>query len=546
MIPADTINRMLEACAKDLASRRPNTSLDERRRMVRRSIGLEPLPPRTPLNARVTGIERFDGYRVDKVEFESRPGVYVTANLYLPDEVENPPVVVCPHGHWEFKKSDPCIQAPAISLALYGIAAFVIDSPGYSYDQNEMNERATMGPHDDRKLSMGLPIQGVYAWDVMRAIDYLETRTDVDSKRVGATGASGGGTTIVFLAGIETRLSCIVTVCAASSMEVQPHTGCLCNNVAGILRVGDRPDVMAIGAPTPIMLIGAHVDPEFPPEAMREAFEKLRKSHSSYRSEDNLRIEIIESGHDYNRRMREAMLAFMLQHLKGEPKRGYVAEKRPITDGHENPWPANTLDGRDDRLLVNAWDRKPSQTFREMSRQALIESYPEPYDVDERVIRWGRYGALQRLKTASEITLVEAGSDSESTIVVSPTDLDFRTAIYLGVGLPELLAQILHLTLPGVPEGWERTGLAGDAVTAMIASMRTLVSKAEPEEPVSKITAHGPFASFVGAWLGVYRPELEVDLSHPPTSWVDVFDGGGDDLVQPGARYLQWPFASRK
>lgn len=399
-----------------------------------------------------------------------------------------------------------------------------------------------MGPHEDWFASMGAPLQGVYVWDLIRAIDYLETRAEIDTKRVGAAGASGGGTASIYLFAVEPRVTCVVPICAAGSFEVQPHNGCLCNHVPGVLRIGDRSDVLGISAPNPIMLVCATDDEEWPPEAHRRTFEKLRKIHSAYRTEANLRLEIIEGVHDLSRRMREATLAFFCQHLKGEPARSFKAEPRPLTDGYMNPYPANTLDVTDPRLAVYGGGPPVSITLRALTAQALREPYPSEYDMQDRIIRWGRYLNLHQEKVGQEFHLGDEGEPADGRIVLPLADLDQRMAIYLGISLPELFAQVLHLTLPGVPDGWEKSGLAGDALTSMIASVRTLVSKSEPEQPVMHVTADGPVASMTALYLRMYRPELKIAVSHSFRSWVEVLESADTRLSQPGARYFAGPF----
>ena len=500
------------------------------------------MPPRTDLNPKVTKESDFEGYRLLTISYESRPGIFVPAHLYLPLGEGPFPVVLSGHGHWPAKKSEPTVQACGISLALNGIACFIVEAPGFSWDWNDQNERRSMGTHDDWFASMGAPLQGVYVWDLMRGLDYLESRKDIDTARVGMTGASGGGTVANFLFAADPRVTCVVPICAAGSFMVQPHNGCLCNHVPGVLSLGDRSDMLSISAPNPIMLICASDDKEWPPEAHRATFERLRKAHSAYRSDANLRLEIVEGGHDLNRRMREAMLAFFCQHLKDEPQRGFKAEPRPLTDGYLNPYPSNTLEVTDNRLAVFEAQAPESTTLRALSERALMEPYPQPYSVSDRVIRWGRYMNLHREKVGDRIEIVDEGNARADSFILPIVDLDRRIAIYLGISVPEIFAQLLHLTLPGVPEGWERTGLAGDAMTAMIASVRTLVSKAEPETPVSHVKATGPVSSVTAMFLRLYRPEIEIEVSHAFSSWLEVFQSNDPNLVQPGARYLEWPF----
>ncbi|MCH7903564.1 MAG: prolyl oligopeptidase family serine peptidase [Armatimonadetes bacterium] len=293
---------------------------ERRREELMRGLGLDPLPPRTPLNARVTGVIKRDGYRIEKIVFESRPNFPVTAHLYVPEGSDEKkfPVIVNPHGHWRHKKAEPVVQKRAIAQALHGYLAMVVDSPGSSFEGDAPIERRWAGTHHDLRLILGSSnATAIYVWDLMRALDYLETRPDADMSRVGITGASGGGLATVYAFAADDRFGCAVPVVYATSMEVNPVNGCLCNHVPATLQVGDRSDVLAIRAPAPVLIIGAQEDREFPPEGTRRTGEKLKESWSLFGAEADARWKLFDGPHDYNRAMRELALGFFDEHLRG-------------------------------------------------------------------------------------------------------------------------------------------------------------------------------------------------------------------------------------
>jgi dienelactone hydrolase len=317
----------------------------ERRREVQRrealrSLGLDPLPPRTPLNARVTGVLRRPGYRIEKVVFESRPDFPVTAHLYVP---EGPPgrrypVIVDPHGHWEWKKQEPTVQARLIGQALHGYLAMVIDSPGHSFEGDNPIERRSEGTHDDLRLILGSTnATSVYVWDLMRALDYLETRSEADMTRVGLTGASGGGLATMWAFAAEPRFACAASVVYASSYEVNPANGCLCNHVPGSLQIGDRSDILAVRAPAPVLIIGAEEDNEFPAAGMRLTGEKLRRIWGLFGRSEDAWTRIFPGGHDYNRPMRETALGFFDKYLRGVGTGAPVPEPAFATERPDAP-----------------------------------------------------------------------------------------------------------------------------------------------------------------------------------------------------------------
>jgi len=543
----EALNRMLEARVRDLGARRlPRNKaehtgrLADQRLALAKSLGLHPEPPRTELNDSITGVIEREGYRIQKLRFESRPGLLVTAHLYLPVGEGPFPVVLSPHGHWQFKKSTPVVQARGIGLALLGFACLIVDSPGVSWDDNEQNERKAMGTHDDPWLAMGAPVAGQYVWDLVRALDYCESRNDLDTKRVGITGTSGGGQASMLAFAFDERITAAVPVCQCVSFESNVHYGCFCNHLPGAMEIGDRADLLAIRAPAPIMLIGASDDPEFPHVGHEKTLEKLAKIYRGYKSEANVRLEIVEGKHDYNRRMREAMYAFFAQHLQGQPTRGHLPEPRPLTDGDHNPYEAGTEPATSPELLVTSPEERSTVTFRELLARGFDEPYPEDFDPLDRLAPWGKYGPFEIPVNGTQITLTEV--ENAGAIQLDPSKLDIRLLIFLGMSPAEFVAQVLHLHLPGKPEGWEANALGADAISSMIASVKTLMKGSEQAAAITHVRAEGSFASLVAGHLKLLRPTLEIETSYAPTSWRELYETQNWTLLQPGARYLKWPF----
>ncbi|MEW6742343.1 MAG: prolyl oligopeptidase family serine peptidase [Planctomycetota bacterium] len=344
---------------------------ERRREELLRCLGLAPPPPRTPLNARVTGVIERAGYRIEKVVYESRPGFPVTAHLYVPQHAAAAklPVIVNPHGHWQHKKQEPVVQTRAIAQALHGYLAMVIDSPGHSFEGDTRIERRWAGTHDDLRLLLGSSnAAAIYVWDLMRALDYLETREEADMERVGITGTSGGGLATLYAFAAEERFKVAVPVCYATSLEVNPHNGCLCNHVPGTLQVGDRADVLAIRAPAPVFVIGARSDPEFPPAGTELTGEKLRRLYALFGAEDATRWQIVESGHDYNREMREAALGFFDRHLRG------LGDGSPVSEPEILPEPAGAPE-----LFCLPDPPEGLATMRDIARAKLAAARPRSF-----------------------------------------------------------------------------------------------------------------------------------------------------------------------
>lgn len=385
--PADAVNAALLAEVRGRAAAPLpedagafRAGQERARREVLRCLGLDPLPERTPLSARTTGVLERDGYRIEKIVFESRPGFPVTAHLYIPSGAEGRrlPVIVNPHGHWRWKKDQPVVQARLIRQALRGYLALVVDSPGFSFEGDARVERRGAGAHDDYRLILGSTnATSIYVWDLMRALDLLETRPEADMTRVGITGASGGGLATVWAFAADPRFTAAVPVCYATSLAVNPRNGCLCNHVPGALRAGDRADVLAVRAPAPVLVIGARNDPEFPPEGTERTGRRMEALWGLLGAGDRALWRIFESGHDYNDAMQAAALDFFDRFLKGQapgaqPDLPAVATDPPASPSRlvlpDEPRGTVTMRGVATARLHSARGREPLANLNDLPR----------------------------------------------------------------------------------------------------------------------------------------------------------------------------------
>jgi cephalosporin-C deacetylase-like acetyl esterase len=311
---------------------------------------------------------RRAGYRVEKLVYESRPGFYVTGLLYVPEPAgpnvlttKKFPVILDVHGHWAMKKQQAVVQARCIFQALHGYVALCIDTPGHSFEADDAPiERRWQGQHNDWALLLGSAnTTALYAWDGIRALDYLETRPECDMSKVGITGASGGGLATLYNFVADERIKVAVPVVYATSLEVNPYNGCLCNHVPATLQVGDRSDLLAIRAPQPILVIGATNDTEFPPAGTQKTGEKLRAIYKLFGKEEDAQWKVFPGGHDYNQAMQELAIGFFDKHLKGIGDGSPVPRPEFKTEDEKNPEmlampggpPAGALTQRDISLL---------------------------------------------------------------------------------------------------------------------------------------------------------------------------------------------------
>lgn len=442
-----------------------------------------------------------------------------------------------------FGKTESWTQARAIGLTLYGFAVLLIDPPGKWLETSFNGERASMGNTNDPALMAGAPAIGVYAWDLMRAMDYASSRTEIDITQVAIEGFGYSGVAATLAYVFEPRIKACVTLASAGSMETMPHTGLNLLNAVYLNSVGDMAHLLALRAPAPIFLGGLNHDTITNSDSLHKTYEKLQKLYRQHNKEAALRLEIIDSPVDYSRRVREAEYAFLLEHLKGEPRRSYAPELRPMTDGATNPHECGTEPTHAEDLWVTPEWQRHSKSLREILDQAMMEPYPNDYVVEERLAPWARYGRWEIKVSGQVLRIHDPGEPgSQDSIQLPLYDVDPALCLAQGISTAEFFAQLLHLTVPGGPEGWEARAHGADALTAMFTSVKTLVGGGSDQQPITSIEALGPVASQAARFFKILRPNVELRISHELHGWNEIVSSGNPHLLQPGARYMKWPF----
>lgn len=321
-----------------------------------------PLPEKTPLNARVTRVVEREGFKIEHLIYESRPGFPVTANLYVPTGRKFPlPAVVGTCGHSDTGKAGDTYQSFAQGLVRQGYVTLVFDPPGQGERLQHVNDalkpRHGIGTAEhaydgNRMVLTGEFLGSWFAWDAMRAVDYLLTRSEVDPKHLGLTGNSGGGTQATWLCALEPRFtmaapSCFVTTWrrnfeneeAADSEQCPPR----------VLAQGiDHADFIIAFAPKPVILMGQEKD-FFDARGLEEAFGRVRHIYRLLGAEENVQLFLGQDYHGYAQPNREAMYGWFNRHTRiaqgqKEPAltlekaevlqctaKGQVAESKPAT-----------------------------------------------------------------------------------------------------------------------------------------------------------------------------------------------------------------------
>ena len=297
----------------------------ELQNQLRETLGNFPWKNRPPLNAHVTGRLDHGDHVVEKVLYESLPGLYVTALAYVPKNAQGRlPAVICVNGHWPNAKATELIQRRCMGLARMGVIAFCQDVIGTGERQAFTGSppqyyhgfyRGAAPRIVDRTLL------GYVMFECIRAMDYMCSRDDVDPARIMCTGASGGGMQSMYFAALDERLAGAIPVCYISSYEAHMGaTACVCEVPTGILRFSNQWEILALHAPRPLFCIAASRDvPVFQPAPMLSTLDKTRKVYKFYDRAELVTSAVVDSGHDYNKEMRELLYRHVAKYLLGRP-----------------------------------------------------------------------------------------------------------------------------------------------------------------------------------------------------------------------------------
>ena len=274
---------------------------ERRREELRDMLGLGSARPTTPLNVRIAGTIERSGYVVEKIAFESLPRVYVTANLYLPTDRTGPvPGVIYVCGHaYSPHGAKTSYQRHGHTLALHGYAALVIDP---------IQIAETAGLHH------GVLNQEMYEWytrayspaglevlNVVRALDYLETRPQIDSDKFAITGRSGGAAMSWFSASVDPRLKVAIPIMGIATYGItvpdntqRRHCDCM---YPVNFRGHDLLHLAALIAPRPLLTAHGKLDPLFPVAGYEQVDAAMSSLYSSFGAAEKFENIVVDTGH---------------------------------------------------------------------------------------------------------------------------------------------------------------------------------------------------------------------------------------------------------
>jgi len=320
--------RVAQSCLADVKTLDDWTSRRETyRQQLFEMLGLDPLPERTDLKPVVTRRIDRQGYTVEMLEFQSRPGLYVTGNLFVPKGLAKPaPTILYVCGHSRMKKNGISYgnkvdyQHHAVWFAEHGYVCLTIDT--LQLGEIEGIHHGTYSENMWWWLSRGYTPAGVEAWNCIRALDYLQSRKEVDPDRIGVTGRSGGGAYSWWIGALDDRIKVAVPVAGITDLTNHVVDGtvdghCDCMFMVNTYR-WDYAQVAALMAPRPLLLTNTDKDPIFPLDGVMRIHEQVRRIYRLYGAGDKFAVQISEGPHKDTPEQQVAAFRWFNRFLKGE------------------------------------------------------------------------------------------------------------------------------------------------------------------------------------------------------------------------------------
>lgn len=313
--------------------------------------GLWPMPDKTALNPKYYHKVDHDDYIVETVTIETYPGFLLAGNLYRPKGDGPFPGILTPHGHFPYGRlnndSINSIPARCITMARQGYAVFSYDMVGY----NDTRQVPHTFADDSISHLYGINLLGLQLWNSIRALDFLTGLPNVDTARIGITGASGGATQVFLLTGVDDRFH------AAAPVNMVSNTmqgGDICENAPGLRTNTYNVEIAAMAAPKPLLLVSDSYDWTF--NTRNTIMPRMKSFYHLYNAENKIKNAHYDYVHNYNKASRGAVYEFFGK---------WLLHQDDATKLREKPFSADP----DSNLLafMNHRDADRIKTFKQLS-----------------------------------------------------------------------------------------------------------------------------------------------------------------------------------
>ena len=418
-------------------------------------------PEKTALNARITGTVKKQGYKIENVIYESLPGFYVTASLFIPDKIKKPaPGILFCSGHSTGVYRLQLYQQPLLNLVNKGFVVLAIDPIGQGERLQYFDPAkgasvigSSTSEHSYPSVQvflLGKSVARYFLWDGIRGIDYLTSRKEVDPKRIGVHGLSGGGTQTAYISALDERVVASAPAGYITSyrrlMESIGVQDGEQNFYHEISRGIDHADFIVARAPKPTLIM-ATISDFFSIQGSRETYSDMKHIYTIFDKPENIEITEDDGGHGYTRKNREAMYAFFQKHLQlpGSPVEEEIDYPTPLelqktptgqlstSLGGETVFSLNRADaGKMISEIESSRKSNPNYGTAALNTAKLLSGYIEPSGVDNPVFtgRFKREGySVEKYHVKGEgdyvipyLLLKPSSPNKKSIIYLHPSD----------------------------------------------------------------------------------------------------------------------------
>ena len=451
--------KLLESRAAGIKQLQTVDDWQKRQAYVKKTLWdlVGPFTEKTSLNAKITGTVKKNGYKIENIIYESLPGFYVTASLFIPDKVKKPaPAILFCSGHSTGVYRLELYQQPLLNLVMKGFIVLAIDPIGQGerlqyFDpvKGESVIGSSTLEHSYPSVQVfliGKSVARYFIWDGIRGIDYLLSRKEVDPKRIGVHGLSGGGTQTAYISAMDERVAASAPAGYITSYRrllesvgVQDGEQNFYHELSSDI---DHADFIEVRMPKPSLIMATTRD-FFSIQGSRETYAELKHAYTIFGKPDNIGITEDDNGHGYTKKNREAMYAFFQKNLQlpGSPAEETVdlptakeLQKTPTGQlstslGGETVF---SLNRKDAEILINKLQTSrtnfPSYLAGALNSAKKLSGYIEPSEVQDPVFT----GRFQREGYVVEKYFVKGEGDYIIPyLLMIPEKADNKSLIYL-------------------------------------------------------------------------------------------------------------------
>jgi cephalosporin-C deacetylase-like acetyl esterase len=331
-------DELYEIRDKEIAKLKTKEDWQKRQIWIKEKLSdlIGPFPQKTPLNPRITGVIQKNGFRVEKLVYESMPGFYVTGCVFIPDHIKGKaPAILNVIGHNQIAFRADLYQLVYLNLVKKGFIVLAIDPIGQGeavqfYDPEIGFSKVgyTVVEHcyaGNLTFLSGTSLARYFTWDGIRGIDYLISRDDVDPDRIGVTGFSGGGTVTSFITAMDDRVRVSVPCSWSTSSRRQTETKGTQDAESffyhGLKKGITFEDLLEVRAPVPTLMTFTSRDQYLSIQGAREAYKEINKVYKAFGKEENIQLVEDDYKHWLTPKIRQSIYAFFMKHMNvsGDP-----------------------------------------------------------------------------------------------------------------------------------------------------------------------------------------------------------------------------------